>query len=102
MIEEHTCVREALLAQIDEAELRRIEGWNGLAAFAERVVLDGVEIEAIEGTTEKWSARGVVSLALLNGDAERFGDARLHMIASGHRIGTVVSVDSLIISPDLH
>lgn len=102
MIEELACIREALLARIDDAELHEIEGWNGLVAFAERVVLDGVEIDSIDGAAEKWSARGAVSLALLNGDAERFGNVRLHMIASGNQIGTAASVDSLIISPDLH
>ena len=102
MIKELACVRAALLARIDEAELYQIEGWNSLAAFAERIALDGVEIDSIDTAAEKWSARGKVSLALLNGDDEQFGDVRLHMIAAGHQIGTIASVDSLIISPDLH
>lgn len=102
MREEFAGVRETIIQQIDEAALSRIEGWDSLAAFAERVVLDGVEITSIEGANGKWSLRGVVSLGLLNWDEERFGEVGLHLIASGHIDGSEVSVDSLMISPNMH
>lgn len=102
MSEEFAGVRETVIQQIDEAVLRRIEGWDSLAAFAERILLEGVEITSIEGANMKWSARGVVSLGLLNLDEERFGEVELHLIASGHFDGSEVSVDSLLISPNMH
>ena len=102
MCEEFSGVRETIIQQIDEAALRRIEGWDNLAAFAERIALDAVEITSMEGANGKWHARGVVSLGLLNWDDERFGEVRLHMVASGHREASGWLIDSIIISPDLH
>ena len=102
MCEEFAGVHEVITQQIDEAELGRVEGWDSLAAFAEHVALDGVEITSVEGANEKWSVRGVVSLGLLNWDEERFGDVRLHLVASGHHHGSVALIDNMIISPDLH
>lgn len=89
MNEEFAGVRETILGQIDEAALARIQGWDSLAAFAERIVLDGVEITSIQGANGKWFARGVVSLGLFNWDEERFGEVRLHLVASGHLNGPV-------------
>lgn len=102
MCEEFSGVRETIIEQIDEAALRRIEGWGNLAAFAERIALDAVEITSIQGWNGKWSARGEVSLGLLNWNEERFGEVRLHLLASGHQNGSVAMTDSLIISPELH
>ena len=102
MSEEFAGVNETIIQRIDEAALGRIEGWDNLAAFAERIVLDGVEITSMEGANGKWDARGVVSLGLFNGDDERFGEVRLHMVASGHREASGWLIDSMIISPDLH
>lgn len=100
--EDFAGVRETIIRQVNEAALCRIEGWDSLAAFAERAVLDGVEITSTEGANGKWFARGVVSLGLLNWDEKRFGKVRLHLIVSGHLDGSEVSVDSLLISPNMH
>ena len=102
MCEEFSGVRETIIQQIDEAALRRIVGWDSLGAFAKRVERDGVEITSVEGASGQWTARGVVSLGLFNGDDERFGAVRLHLVASGHREASRWLIDSTIISPNLH
>lgn len=102
MVEELAGVRETIIQQIDETALDRVEGWDSLAEFANRIFLDGAEITQIEGANGQWSARGVVSLGLLNADDERFGEVRLHLVASGHRNGSDWLIDSMIISPDLY
>lgn len=85
MSEEFAGVHETIIQHIDEAALGRIEGWDNLAAFAERIVLDNVEITSVDGGSGKWAARGAVSLGLFDWDDERFGSVRLHLAASGHR-----------------
>ena len=102
MIDDIEDVRGALISQINKSGFHTIAGCEALAAFAEGYEIDGIDLESIGGAAEKWSARGRVSLGLLNGDAERFGEVSLYLIASGHRTAFAVSVDSLIISPELH
>lgn len=102
MSEEFVGVCETIFEQIDEAALGRIEGWDSLAAFAEGAVREGIEITSVEGANGKWDARGVVLLGLFNSDDERFGEVRLHLVASGHRHDSDWLIDSMIISPDLY
>lgn len=102
MNKEYETVCDQIIQQIDETMLTRIEGWDSLSAFAERVALDDVAIKSVEGSNGKWTARGIVSLVLLNWDDERFGEVRLHLLASGHSVDTDTVIDSIIISPHLH
>ena len=98
MNENCAAINQKILEKVDADELRRIDGWEGLEGFADRVAIDRVEINSVEGSETKWSARGIATLHLINWDDEKFGELRLHVIASGHQIGHEVQMDSLVIS----
>lgn len=94
-------VREAVSRTVDEAALGRIYGWDGLSMFADKAVLEAVSIDSVEAAEEKWLARGHVLIGLVNCDDERFGEARLHLLASGHHEQSDIAVDCLEISPEI-
>jgi hypothetical protein len=102
MNDQHQKLNDAIALAIDETALRSIEGWEGLQTFAERIEVDRTDIESLSDVDEKWSARGTVTLQLYNWDDEQFGEARLHLYASGHGRGSEITIDSLLISAAEH
>lgn len=101
MNENYAAINQKILEKIDADELRRINGWEGLEAFADRVAIDRAEINSVDGSETKWSARKIATLHLFNWDDEQFGELRLHVIASGHQDGPDAQVENLVISSNM-
>ena len=91
-------IENRIKGKITLDRLGKIDCWQGIEDFAEKIEIAQIEFDTPVVGEKKWSARGLVVTRLINRDGEKFGEIQLLLSASGHFEGTQVQVDCLEIA----